>query len=182
LKAEISIGEALRQAKLKLATEMHRRQGYLDGEDQKTLISFILYGDPLFSIESISRKNHDKNILRKSARPAQMKTACALGDPVLEPDDLEPIVLSKVRSIVSSYLPGMSDAVCRIHPQRYTCNGMDHMCPTHQLSMNKVPQRIQSTLVVTLSKQVPDGKHHHPHFARLTLDENGTILKLAVSR
>jgi hypothetical protein len=50
------------------------------------------------------------------------------------------------------------------------------------LSINKAPHSAQSTLVVTLSKQVPDGQRHHPHFARLTLDENGKILKLAVSR
>ena len=37
-------GEALMQAKVDLVREMNRRQGYLDGEDQKTLISFILYG------------------------------------------------------------------------------------------------------------------------------------------
>jgi hypothetical protein len=41
-------GEALRRAKVYLSTEMDRRQGYLDGEDQKTLISFVLYGDPLY--------------------------------------------------------------------------------------------------------------------------------------
>ena len=41
-------GEALRRAKIYLSTEMDRRQGYLDGEDQKTLISFVLYGDPLY--------------------------------------------------------------------------------------------------------------------------------------
>jgi tetratricopeptide (TPR) repeat protein len=182
LKTGMPAGEALRQGKLKLATEMHRRQGYLDGEDQKTLVSFILYGDPLFSANSEDKKKGYKEIIRKSARPVQMKTACALGGPVLEPDDLEPIMLSKVRSIVASYLPGMSDAVCRIHPQRHVCDGSDHMCPSHQLSMNKVPQGTQSTLVVTLSKQIPDGQRHHSHFARLTLDENGKILKLAVSR
>jgi len=42
-------GEALRRAKIYLSTEMDRRQGYLDGEDQKTLISFVLYGDPLYA-------------------------------------------------------------------------------------------------------------------------------------
>jgi hypothetical protein len=182
LKRGLPIGEALRQGKLRLATEMHRRQGYLDGEDQKTLISFILYGDPLFSSNSEEKVKGFKQIIRKSSRPALMKTACALGGPVLKPEDLEPLMMSKVRSIVSSYLPGMSDAICRIHPQRHACNGMDHMCPTHQLSMNKVPLGAQPTLVVTLSKQVPDGQRHHPHFARLTLDEQGKILKLAVSR
>ncbi|MGD8759553.1 MAG: C25 family cysteine peptidase, partial [Anaerolineales bacterium] len=41
-KEAVPTGEALRRAKLKLAAEMHRRQGFLDGEDQKTIISFVL--------------------------------------------------------------------------------------------------------------------------------------------
>ncbi len=42
LKDGMPAGEALRQAKIFLASEMDRRQGYLDGLDQKTLISFVL--------------------------------------------------------------------------------------------------------------------------------------------
>jgi len=182
LKRGLSIGEALRQGKLKLATEMHRRQGYLDGEDQKTLISFILYGDPLYTPNGGQSSKGEKRIIRQSSRPAQMKTTYARGGPVLEPEDLEPLMLSKVRSIVTSYLPGMADAVCKIHPQMPACIGSDHACPTHQLNMTKTTRSAQSTFVVTLSKQIPDGKRRHPHFARLTLDEQGKILKLAVSR
>ncbi|MCK4723353.1 MAG: tetratricopeptide repeat protein, partial [Dehalococcoidia bacterium] len=46
LRAGLTPGEALKYAKVALAREMYDRQGYLDGEDQKTLISFVLYGDP----------------------------------------------------------------------------------------------------------------------------------------
>ena len=37
-------------------------------------------------------------------------------------------------------------------------------------------------LVVTLSKQVSEGSKLHPHFARMTLDPSGKVIKLAVSR
>jgi hypothetical protein len=37
-------------------------------------------------------------------------------------------------------------------------------------------------MVITLSKKIPDGKRQHPHFARLTLDPEGKVMKLAVSR
>jgi len=47
LKEGYSTGESLMKAKIDLVHEMNRRQGFLDGEDQKTLISFVLYGDPL---------------------------------------------------------------------------------------------------------------------------------------
>ncbi len=56
------VGEALRRAKIALAKSMHHRQGYLDGEDQKTLISFVLYGDPLAQAQS--QNSIPKRILR----------------------------------------------------------------------------------------------------------------------
>ena len=40
------LGEALRRAKQALIQDMLARQGYLDPEDNKTILSFILYGDP----------------------------------------------------------------------------------------------------------------------------------------
>ena len=48
----ISTGEALMRAKIELVREMNKRQGYLDGEDQKTLISFVHYGDPFMCKDS----------------------------------------------------------------------------------------------------------------------------------
>ena len=40
------VGEALYQARLEFAQTMYRRQGYLDDVDIKTLIEFVLLGDP----------------------------------------------------------------------------------------------------------------------------------------
>ncbi|MEK7278766.1 MAG: hypothetical protein AAB427_15550, partial [Chloroflexota bacterium] len=38
----LPVGEALRRAKISLAQTMHKQQSFLDGEDQKTLITFLL--------------------------------------------------------------------------------------------------------------------------------------------
>jgi hypothetical protein len=51
--APMTVGEALRHAKVSLASEMQEREGYLDDEDQKALISFVLYGDPSLPITSL---------------------------------------------------------------------------------------------------------------------------------
>jgi hypothetical protein len=40
----------------------------------------------------------------------------------------------------------------------------------------------RETVVVTMSKQFPEGDRRHAHFVRLTLDSTGKVLKLAVSR
>jgi hypothetical protein len=44
------LGDALLQAKVEFTREVYRRQGYLDGDDMKTLLEFVLYGDPLSAL------------------------------------------------------------------------------------------------------------------------------------
>ncbi len=170
-------GEALRRAKLGLAAEMHRRQGLLDGEDQKALISFVLYGDPLYAPEATPPRPGQKTIMRRKTRPRRMKVACAL-DEASEGESAPD--RATVKALVERYLPGMEDADCRVHPQHCGCQAEDHLCPTGQLGLPPEPE--PKTFVVTLSKTLVDGSHQHRHYARLTVDREGKVLKLAVSR
>jgi tetratricopeptide (TPR) repeat protein len=176
------VGEAMRRAKLSLVAEMHRRQGYLDGEDQKTLISFVLYGDPLYVAQPLPRGTAPKAPTRPSRRPKDIKAACALGPGKVPADELQPETFDRVKTIVSQYLPGLADAKAQVHAQHCGCEGRDHLCPSSQLGLKAGPGDGQQTMVVTLSKQTPDGGRNHVHFARLTLDSTGKVLKLAVSR
>jgi tetratricopeptide (TPR) repeat protein len=177
-----SAGEGLRRAKLSLAAEMHRRQGYLDGEDQKTLISFVLYGDPLHAPALAPAGVGSKSVIRKVTRPTAMKVVCALGGPQRSVRDLDPAAYARVKSIVSQYLPGLVDATARVHAQHLGCDGRDHVCPTNQLGMKASGGTGRETVVVTLTKHVPGVGPKHVHYARLTLDAAGKVLKLAVSR
>jgi len=47
----ISCGEAFRRARKNLATEIESSNGSLDGEVQKTLLSFVFFGDPLYAVD-----------------------------------------------------------------------------------------------------------------------------------
>lgn len=174
-------GEALRRAKLQLATEMHRRQGYLDGEDQKTIISFVLYGDPLYAVPFAPMQPGRKTIVRSTQRPKTMKTACAKGGSTHE-QELNAQEKARVEEIVARYLPGMSGASCTIRDQHQGCQGDDHVCPSIQVGMKGLPQAGVRTKVISLSKKIPYQGVEHPHFARVTLDQAGRVLKLAVSR
>ncbi len=178
----IPAGEALRRAKLLLAADMHRRQGYLDGEDQKTLISFVLFGDPLYNPAIQLARPGQKLVVRRKSRPKEMKTVCALGvEDLADVDD--PAEIERVKSIVAKYLPGMVDAHCRIHPQpMYGCESTQHQCPSNQLGIKRLVAGEQSTHVYTFAKHVVDGSRRHAHFARLTLDSSGQVLKFSVSR
>jgi hypothetical protein len=174
----VPVGEALRIAKLKLAGEMHDRQGFLDGEDQKTLISFILYGDPLYSAGNVIRIPGAKTI-RRTIASGKVNTVCALGS---QPAEIDDATSERIKTIVSQYLPGMEEADCNIHHQHSACDGHDHTCPSHQLGMKTAKGAKNNTVVVSFAKHVNTKSHQHPHFARLTLDQSGKILKLAVSR
>ncbi len=182
LTAGLPAGEALRRAKLDLAGEMVKRQGYLDGEDQKTLISFVQYGDPLYMLTPSRVPLTGKVITRLTTRPSELKTACALGECGQDGSLLDDTSTDRVRSIVSHYLPGMTDAKARVHSQHCGCSGQGHTCPTSQIGSKQSGYTDEGTTVVTLSKAISEGDRRHPRYARLTLDASGKVLKLAVSR
>ncbi|MGD8849728.1 MAG: C25 family cysteine peptidase, partial [Anaerolineales bacterium] len=182
LNQSLPVGEALRRAKLKLASNMHARQGFLDGEDQKTLISFVLYGDPLYRPENSYQRPGEKTVIRSTHRPTAINTACAKGGREISQDSLDQATAEKIESIVSRYLPGMQSAVCTIHNQHISCYEGDHICPSQQVGAKSSTNTVGGMMVVTLAKKVQSGDRNHPHFARLTLDKQGKVLKLAVSR
>jgi hypothetical protein len=182
LNQNLPVGEALRRAKLRLATDMHQRQGFLDGEDQKTLISFVLFGDPLYRPENTVHRLGEKTIIRSTKRPAAINTASARGGPSISHDEIDQATAEKIESIVSKYLPGMQSAVCRIHNQQITCHDGNDIFPGQSVNSKATTKVAGGMMVVTLSKQIQSGEHKHPHYARLTLDKQGKVLKLAVSR
>jgi hypothetical protein len=189
LREGLPAGEALRRAKIALAREMHTRQGYLDGEDQKTLISFVLYGDPL--AVPVGMETSAKSVLRAARAPMNLKTVCDLSH---EEDAAEPVpqeIISFVKGVVEQYLPGMQGANLTMslehldcesnHPERQT-----KASAPRNISRKDPPAARQhfqlARKVITLSKDVPQPTHIHHHYARLTLDAQGKLVKLVVSR
>jgi hypothetical protein len=182
LNRSIPVGEALRRAKMQLIARMYDRQEYLDGEDQKTLITFVLYGDPLYTPGKYGSQIGHKAVVRHTVRPEAVSTACAIGGVQIAQEDLDPATIGKVKSIVSRYLPGMVDAEYSIHEQRHGCQEDDHTCPTHQIGIKSNRHAASKRMVVSLAKSIPEGDLKHRHYARLTLDKDGKVIKLAVSR
>ncbi len=181
-------GEALRRAKIQLAREMHKRQGYLDGEDQKTLVSFVLYGDPLADAADLGFKNLSgrrktaKDVMRYQSAPLHVKTIC---DRVDSPGVSEPIpaeMMKHVKQVVAHYLPGMSGAELAFSHEHAECCCEGHTCPSGQLGEKSRPEAEPQRSVVTLSKQIRHAGQLHTAYARLTMDARGKVVKLAVSR
>jgi hypothetical protein len=170
-------GEALRRAKIYLVKEMQKRQGFLDGEDQKTLISFVLYGDPL--TQAKQPKYFTKNSLRTSIQPTQLNAICDKADQN-RPPEIPAEIVYQVKNIVKNYLPGMTGAQVLYSQNHVECQG--HDCPYPHLQQTPSYPQNQPHRVVTLSKQIQQGKTTHSHHARITLNNEGEIVKLAVSK
>ena len=163
-------GYALMQAKLNLVEEMTRKQGFLDGEDQKTILSFILFGDPLAVHDGI--KSMPKPILRVKSH-ADVKT---ISDSDLEPDysasEMPNSVSKEVEKIVKSYLPGLQNAHMKMSKSYGNINNQTN-------GKSNDLQRY----VVTLEKSIDlDQNIAHHHFARMTFNENGKLVKFTTSR
>ena len=171
-------GEALRRAKIAMAQTMHRRQGYLDGEDQKTLIAFVLYGDPLAQV--MPDGEMPKRILRAEAGSETVSAICDRAEGHdMSMQDLPAETLATVKSVVAEYLPGMLESKATYSHEHTECQGHNCTLPhVHRKAMGLAPTRS----LVTLSKKVPSGELEHPQYARITMDSKGKVVKLAVSR
>jgi hypothetical protein len=174
LKAGCTAGEAYMRAKIELAREMNNRQGFLDGEDQKTLLSFVLYGDPLASISSDNRKS------RKSYRPLRqfnVKTVCDCKSDGMKAGPLSEKVMKEVKDMVTPYLPGLEEAQVLVNPQY---DPLVNVIAGGEV--NKTIKTHDGHVVITFSKSVRTMSRVHRHYARATVNPEGKMVKLVVSR
>jgi hypothetical protein len=173
LRDGLPIGEAFSKSKVEFVREMNRRQGYLDGEDQKTLISFILYGDPLVAYDPFEAMK--KMIDRDSLHPV-VKTICDRTEFESENENSSIRMIAQAKSLVKEYLPGIEYAEVKINDQQ--ARNDRNLVLGSKTANPKQSKRV----VVSFSKQVPQGDKIHRQYAKVTLDQQGTLVKMAVSR
>lgn len=184
-------GEALRRAKITLAETFNRTNGGLDAEDQKTLISFVLYGDPL---AQVGHSDKSPKILRHVAKslPAFTHQPCDHAMRSYTSGQISPQMEGYVKKLVEKYLPGMEQAQIELLAEENDCA---EVCPNCKIRSISPPyassprkngktrdQNKTSRKVIILSKQCQVQTHHYTRYARLTLDSNGKVLKIAVSK
>jgi hypothetical protein len=185
LQEGFAAGESLRRAKIHLTREMHRRQGFLDAEDQKTLISFVLFGDPL--AQPFQTKVSPKITPHLSDSTVTVPTVCERSCEGEVGSSVSLETISHLKSVVAQYLPGMNDAKVRVSHEHQRCSnsngkcGCGKKCQFSQISSkNQAPIKTQRR-VVMLSKDFEQAQRTHKQYARLTLDDRGKIVKMVVS-
>ncbi|MBG0771576.1 MAG: hypothetical protein H0S82_07695, partial [Anaerolineaceae bacterium] len=106
-----AVGYALMRAKLTFAQEMTRKQGFLDGEDQKTLLSFVLYGDPLAAYEGDSKST---KLVRVKSQPAVKAISDSDLVPASSNGEMPKKVSAGVKEVIEKYLPGLQNAQMKV--------------------------------------------------------------------
>lgn len=162
-------GYALMRAKLTLAQEMTKLQGFLDGEDQKTLLSFVLYGDPLAIYDGLQKT--PKPLFRSKTHPAVKTISDSELIPSTEDIQMPKAVAKNVKQTVEKYLPGLHNAQMKVNT-----TGVKTFSDG-----SKSPENGRYYVTLEKSFDTPEEKTHH-HFARMTFNKKGKLIKLTTSR
>ncbi len=185
LQEGFTAGESLRRSKIHLTREMNQRQGYLDAEDQKTLISFVLFGDPL--AQPFKTRVSPKVTPHLSDDAVFVPTVCERSCAGVAETEVSLETIAHLKSVVAQYLPGMDDAEVRLSHQHLRCSKGNGSCGCgKKCQFSRIPSKSQPVAkpqrhVVTLSKNFEKNAKKHTQYARLTLDEGGNIVKMVVS-
>jgi hypothetical protein len=172
------VGEALRQAKLSLTQEMNRLQGFLDPEDQKTLISFILVGDPLFIPETATGKQAKQAVIRWRSHPGTTQTIRSKDDLLENGSVPSDNVQTALKKNMSRYLPGMSEGRMRFLHPRLEPDGRT------SIKRGKKPSALPRSpaWVVSLDRKYQTHGQSLTQYAKISMDASGRVIKMVVSR
>lgn len=170
-----AIGAAFCKAKVDFVREMNLRQGYLDGEDQKTLISFVLYGDPLVAYDPYAAM---KSVYSREKNHPVVKTVIDQALDESKNSAISAKAVASAKEMVRDYLPGIEYAEVRITQQHVNVNGSSQARTIGKATA----ARPSSRTVVSFSKQVTFDHHIHRQYALVTLDAQGKVIKMAISR
>ncbi len=168
------VGESFQRAKISFVQEMMKRQGYLDGEDQKTLIQFVYYGDPFFMYEGKEIQIKRINLIE---RPEKIRTITDYknGGSIMEiPEE----TMQQVKSTLKSYLPGLDNADVKMSRYQIGSSGSGRSDGQKQ---NK-PKVLSDKVVVTVRNPVQIHQTRYYQIARITFDKKGSVVKVAMSR
>jgi tetratricopeptide (TPR) repeat protein len=172
----LSIGDALRRAKSLFLRDIAEQQGYLDGEDQKALISFVLYGDPSLSIQGT---------LKSSGLESETEVVCPPLACCSRTMDAEGLPLpQEVREKVQKTLPFLREDGLLAHPLilcKVACSG--HNCEGGSCSCGQDDARRVTELLQACQRQVvTKGGDELRHVVKVTINASGEVLKVLVSR
>lgn len=173
------LGDALLQAKVGFTQEIYRRQGYLDGDDIKTLLEFVLYGDPLLGLPAVAGAAAHRVPELEEEFPVP-PVLCGRHAKEVAVHQLSGDLVARVRRSLTWLQQGEPveslDVALRSGCQGGACTGR---CSKGARSPEAAPE----ALIFTAHREMRtvDGILL-PQVARVVVDPRGRIVKMAVTR
>jgi hypothetical protein len=154
---------------------MTKNQGFLDGEDQKTLLSFVLYGDPLAVHDGL--QTMPKPLFRFKSYPSVRTLSDSDMLATNDSSEFPKQVDKQIKKVIDKYLPGLENAQLQYKKSASSFGSVTGSAGKTTGSIS--PERY----VVTLQKTFDQNQHTvHRHYARITFDKKGKLLKFTTSR
>jgi hypothetical protein len=154
-------GNAFVESKTDFAAEMLRRQGYLDGDDKKTLLEFNLFGDPSASLAGLARGKGSGLVIPEEIIQSIKQLAAARFP---EMRDVEPDLTEEMTALDGA----LAGKVLKRRPQS-TPKGGEHFIE-------------RKVFVASFARQVVTGDREVERVVRITFDERGVVLKIVTSK
>jgi len=154
-------GDALRESKIDFAAEMLRRQGYLDGDDRKTLVEFNLFGDPVLSLTGGAGGRGLGQMISDEIVDCVKRIAASRFP---EMDGVEPELAEEKTALDG----GLAQKVLKQRP-----------APAQKGGGLVIERRV---FVASFKRHVVAGDRSVERIVRITFDERGEILKIVTSK
>jgi len=179
IKEGFSFGDSFLQSKIGFIKVLHQRQGYLDGEDQKSLISFILYGDPLGYLEPdiyIERELVEKIPQRYEINTISDQDGITANNLIFQKT-----IDHDLNEIIQSYIPSLDNVEVKIREYRIKISKILENKSTQNKSLSGDSDQ-KKHIQIMYHQKTKAARNIHEQFARVTMNESGKVIKLAVSR
>ena len=175
-----TLGESLLKAKHQLAEEMQKRQNYLDAEDQKTLLSFVLYGDPLAQYQ-VSEKDSEQKAIKRLDQSQEIYLLTENESEVVSENEFTPHTISDIKSALEGYLPGLEFADYTVQ-QQYLLEEESILAKLSANPPETLNREANGNYIVSFRQKFSQYRENHQFFTKVTVDKTGKMLKISVSR
>jgi hypothetical protein len=175
-----TLGESLMKAKHQLAEEMTKRQNYLDAEDQKTLLSFVLYGDPLARYQ-ISEKELEQKAIKREEQTDELYMLTESDGEVVSENDFAAHTLSDIKATLESYLPGLEFADYSVQ-QQFVLEEESLLAKLSANPPETLTKEANGNFIVSFKQKFAQYPEGHQFFTKVTVDKTGKMLKISMSR
>jgi hypothetical protein len=169
--------------------EVTERQGWLDGDDQKTLLEFVLYGDPSSHFDKVPllRSKGIYEPALRHAKTAERQPAhifCQHRSTAREDIDIPVDLIRRVVSHLHTCCPEVHGGSVKIH-SCVTCNGqcgISCQCGAGNIHSHGTPTFNKLTRFTSRKALSTIDGREITKYARATVGPAGDILKTTLSR